>query len=1858
MHHTRIFWSLFLLMMTTSFGLAQITVDFSSNLTTGCGSLQVSFSDESTSSAGPITNWAWDLGGVNSQSQHPGRVFGTPGSYTICLTVTDSESNTETKCETAFITIFPLPEPDFSISNNNGCPPLEVFFTDESVSDGGAITEWIWGVGGSTGVVVTNDPTEIVSSTYMTADDYTVSLTIKDENDCSNTITSPDLITIHPEPEIDISITDAFSCDIPFTADIINNNISPELTYLWAFGNGQIFSGSIPPPVIYTAPGTYDVTVTVRNQNTNCRITEVFDSFIQVGYPVEISYEAPNNCQGSEVSFTDNSVEPADSVRWDFGDGNFSTETNPQHSFSQGGCFTVSLIRFTQGCPSEGEVSDCILIQSAPQATINADNPAGCTLPHTVNFSTASNTATSWAWNFADGNTSSAAQPQHTFTNFGIYPVTATITDDNGCTNIFTDTIRVVETSAQMPEDLFWGCTPYNVTLTDATITSSPIVGWDWEVYDPEGNLVFTSNLENPELSLVDTGAYNIVLTVINQQGCSSSNTIEGGIAIGMELFPDFSATPIETCIDAIVDFTDLTVGGPNFWIWNFGDGTLIEDVQNPSHEYIDTGYFDVQLFAFQYGCFSEITYEDLIHVNAPIGRAVIERNCENPFAISFLDRSFGVDSVHWDFGEPSIFTDTSTILSPTHVFSDTGCFEVIHNVFNFTTGCFDSDTIPICITDPIASFTLTNTDGCIPLEVIVANNSVHADTYQWIAPGATITGGNTANPTFTYDTPGTFGEVMLVISDVQTCQDTLVSNQPIIARGLIVDYSVDVEGGCRPLTVNFSDNSTSAFSTPLSWSWDIGNGLVTSDEESFSYTFDTIGNFRVELVVSDGNGCTGRRVFNDAIEVTQPVAEFRSDTTTCTSDTVRFVSLSTGGMLTYLWDFGDGTTGAGERPMHHYATEGIYDVCLTITNQYGCTNMTCKTDYVVVADPIADFTVDSTFAFCPPLLAQFENNSTNASYYSWNFGDNSGESDLESPPHVYTIPGSYSVQLIAGSTENCRDTLTINNLINLEGPVGAFDFVVDTSCAPMQVHFSGTSDDFYDYIWDYGNGELDTVLNAMTSDITYTYQVIDTYVPKLFLIDDSNCARAIESPDSITVSGINVNFIATDSVLCGSNATTTFVNLSQSTTPITSVEWLLNGTTEISSDELEPSVTYLNPGIYDATLFVNTEFCQDTLTKSNYIRVGSVPTVELIASDTLGCTPLVVNFDNTASSDIGEIANWIWTFGDGDTVQLSNPTHTFSEAGIFNTELTTVTEYGCTASDNITINVMESPGIRISEDRIICNGEATTLVARLLGDPNQLTYQWTAGQGLSCTNCLETTVTPATTTTYEFTATSSNGCSTTATTTVEVLATAVPIITLTADTTICVSDAIQLNVGGGEDVFSYQWDESRPGLSCYDYCFNPVANPVDATTYVVTVTNGNGCSAMDSVIINLVDQFQPLSGEDRTICQGDSVILTTGVPNLTWTNPIDLSCAYCPDPIAFPDSSFVYKMETNTDEGCLIQDSILITVLTTTDIDAGADVNLCLGSSITLNGQGIGAISWIPESSLSEPTNLQALATPSATTVYRLRATQDLCTLEDSVTVNVVEQTDIFVEEATICIGDTIQLSTTGNADFFIWSPDETLSDNEVPNPIAFPLETTTYTVVGNLTGCPADTTEVTVTVDQGPQVRVSETYFALPDLPVVLQASIDTTGDYLYSWFPSEGLSCTDCPFPVVDSAFIGQSYELLVTDLMTGCELEFTTNTQFLQACGDDLLWVPSGFSPNDDGRNEELLVYSGTLQDIKSFQIFDRWGALVFRSNDMNRGWDGTMKGERMPMGVYVYFVEAICPVNNQPILVKGDVTLVR
>lgn len=485
-----------------------------------------------------------------------------------------------------------------------------------------------------------------------------------------------------------------------------------------------------------------------------------------------------------------------------------------------------------------------------------------------------------------------------------------------------------------------------------------------------------------------------------------------------------------------------------------------------------------------------------------------------------------------------------------------------------------------------------------------------------------------------------------------------------------------------------------------------------------------------------------------------------------------------------------------------------------------------------------------------------------------------------------------------------------------------------------------------------------------------------------------------------------------------------------------------------------------------------------------------------------------------------------------------------------------------------------------------------------------------------------------------------------------------VPVVEISNDTLICANESVQLIAGGGDSVFSYQWDSNRLGLTCYESCFNPVAFPISATTYVVTVTNIHGCAAKDSVLVSVIDQAQPIAGPDRTICLGDSVQLQVDFGmDITWLNPTSLTCTFCPNPIASPPSDKDFRVSAITDIGCEILDTITVFVLEPNDIDAGMDQVICVGDEAELEGSGLGVVNWSPEDNLDDPNILNPLASPLFNTTYLLTVVNDLCVLSDSMTLEVVEETTINANDVTICAGDTIQLSVDGSADLFNWLPPNNLSNSEIANPFAWPSETTTYEILGQLSFCSQGTTEMTVFVEPTPAVSLPTVHRFFPGQIVELGTQILSEGNYQFAWSGTDSLSCTNCPNPFVAPDTNG-IFNLIVTDLDNGCEIILETRLQRLTECPDDLIGIPNAFSPNEDNNNDLLKVIT-SIPQINTFKIFNRWGALVFETKDKLEGWDGLLDGEIAPIGVYVYLVEAPCPIDpNKTIFKKGDVTLLR
>ena len=142
-----------------------------------------------------------------------------------------------------------------------------------------------------------------------------------------------------------------------------------------------------------------------------------------------------------------------------------------------------------------------------------------------------------------------------------------------------------------------------------------------------------------------------------------------------------------------------------------------------------------------------------------------------------------------------------------------------------------------------------------------------------------------------------------------------------------------------------------------------------------------------------------------------------------------------------------------------------------------------------------------------------------------------------------------------------------------------------------------------------------------------------------------------------------------------------------------------------------------------------------------------------------------------------------------------------------------------------------------------------------------------------------------------------------------------------------------------------------------------------------------------------------------------------------------------------------------------------------------------------------------------------------------------------------------------------------------------------------------------------------------------------------------------------PRDGLSCWDCPEPIFQIEE-NTEFTLTVTDPLSGCTAESRLFARYEPECTDKAYFLPNIFSPNEDGKNDEALIFAENPSEFIRLTIFDRWGEQMFTSEELEEGWDGLFRGEKAISGVYVMKIDAICETTGDPYTFYGDITLIR
>ena len=274
----------------------------------------------------------------------------------------------------------------------------------------------------------------------------------------------------------------------------------------------------------------------------------------------------------------------------------------------------------------------------------------------------------------------------------------------------------------------------------------------------------------------------------------------------------------------------------------------------------------------------------------------------------------------------------------------------------------------------------------------------------------------------------------------------------------LSADFSMDKTGGCVPLAVSFTNNTTGASAT-ASYFWNFGNGN-TSSVQNPGAIFNSEQTYNVTLTVTDG-GSTSIKTKQITVN-TPPLIDFSAAPATgCLPATVNFSITAPAGNNTYTWDFGDGNTEQDNNatPSHVYTVPQTATVSVTVSNSFGCTKTLQKDNLVKILPAVsAAFSADKTILCRISDAVQFTNSSTGPGTlsYLWDFGDGV-TSTLAAPAHVFNVRGTYTVILTVTSSAGCTASSTQTGFINVANFTS--DFTVPSPiCTGAATSFNNTS--------------------------------------------------------------------------------------------------------------------------------------------------------------------------------------------------------------------------------------------------------------------------------------------------------------------------------------------------------------------------------------------------------------------------------------------------------------------------------------------------------------------------------------------------------------------------------------------------------------------------------------------------------------------------------------------------------------------------------------------------------------------------------------------------------------------------------
>lgn len=930
--------------VTINVRIGNPAANFTLSDTTPCVQVPVFFLNN-----GDPGQYSWNFGpnAVPGASTlfNPQVTFTTPGVHPVTLTVTSAGGCTGTFTKNVVVD---KADASFAVVPDYACTDPAVFQFNPASP---VAIQWVWDLPYNTFSNIknptytwTNPDTTGYSSLGPFRD--SVLLIVANPSGCIDSVRQ--LLTVW-RPNARFVPTVMQGC-APVTTVFQDKSFSNEaiVEWHWSFGDGS-------PDVVannggdiqhtYNQPGEYEVRLSIRNA-AGCTDTS-YAVVVRAGDLLSADFTADKTqlCPGDTVQFealiTDSRIQA-----WHFysdDDRQWHCQQNQQPSWvyeTNTGTMDVSLMVEYNGCFNTITKQD-LLTLNGPIARLHYKTTCDNTL--LFDFQDESSGATSVSWSLGDSTISTSSQLSHLYQQPGTYQVILTAEHATSGCPASSDTATVYATQLQSDFSLpYYICGGQEYWLdgnSSLDVNASCYKGYTWyfsfqrPIRTDEGIIPFM---------FTASGDQTVALEVQDINGCY--DTLQQDVRVFF-VHPKFEMNDSLICLPGTVQFTDLSVGDTTLtsWSWDFGDGTPLVSVQNPTHTYLTPpppgqDYYEVILrVTDRLGCSHEVKrsirhYTPVSNIVAsPTANTCVGKN----ITLSGTDYTAGGSHLmwQWDFGDGQSAPGQTV----THAFAQHGAYTVTVTYTEVGSGCTAVSTRNVNIHSyPNAAFT-TNVDNqsiiCYPQNIQMLNASVsdYPTSATWNLGNGQIAFGNTAATVFP---KGTFS-VTMIAATAYGCADTVSRSFTVV--GPEGAFDMDKTAICLGDAVLFTLKDTVDIS---SFSWSFGDGTTVDNISPVTHQysfFPPSGSTVVKLILKGEDDACSFTV-SKPLNFSKVNADFTlADDPVCLGNEHVFVNQSIEDDV-WQWQFGDGSASVEEQPMHEYDETGTYVVTLIVTDQpLGC---------------------------------------------------------------------------------------------------------------------------------------------------------------------------------------------------------------------------------------------------------------------------------------------------------------------------------------------------------------------------------------------------------------------------------------------------------------------------------------------------------------------------------------------------------------------------------------------------------------------------------------------------------------------------------------------------------------------------------------------------------------------------------------------------------------------------------------------------------------------------------------------------------------------------------------------------------